>query len=142
MNGPGFYKSVGDGQSVYYAPNSVTGPGFSLVATQQATYIYPVNGWTWFADENTARATLLLPQISAPTQLTFQQFLGLFTPTEQVAIINSADPNVKLLILQATANNGVTLSDAVVVAGVDYLASAGLLTSARAAMVLANTPHA
>lgn len=142
MNGHGFYKSVGDGQSVYYAPNSVTGPGFSLVAAQQATYTYPVNGWTWFSDENTARAALLLPAISTPPQLTFLQFMALFTPTEQVALVNSSDPNVKLLIFQASGNGGVTLADASVKAGVNYLVSVGLLTSARASMVLANTPYA
>ena len=138
----GFYKAVGDGQSVYYAPNSVTGPGFSLVAASQATYTYPVDGWTWFTDEATARAALLLPAISTPPQLTFMQFMALFTPTEQVALVNSSDPNVKLLIFQASGNGGVTLADAATIAGVNYLVSVGLLTSARASMVLANTPHA
>jgi hypothetical protein len=64
MNGAGFYKVAGDGQSVFYAPNSVVGPGFNLIASQQATYTYPVQGWTWFSDENTARAALLLPLLS------------------------------------------------------------------------------
>lgn len=141
MNGAGFYKSAGDGETVLYAPNSVTGPGFSLVAAQQATYTYPVNGWTWFTDENTARTALLLPTLSAPPQLTFLQFMALFTPAEQVAIASSSDANVKLLLLQASGNSGVTLSDAATTQGVDYLMSIGLLTAARGAQVLANTPH-
>ncbi len=142
MNGPGFYKAVGDGQSVYFAPNSVTGPGFTLVAANEATYTYPVNGWTWFSDENTARAALVLPMISAPPQLSFLQFMALFTSAEQAAIVNSTDTNVKLLLLQASGNSGVTLADAATIAGVNYLVSVGMLTSARASMVLANTPHA
>ena len=121
-------------------PNSVTGPGFSLVAANEATYTYPVNGWTWFSDENTARAALVLPMISAPPQLSFLQFMALFTSAEQAAIVNSTDTNVKLLLLQASGNGGVTLADAATIAGVDYLVSVGLLISARGAMVLANTP--
>jgi hypothetical protein len=140
MNGPGFYKSVGDGQSVYYAPNSATGPGFSLVAAQHATYTYPVNGWTWFSDENTARAALLLPTLSAPPQLSFLQFMALFTSAEQAALINSTDTGVKLLLLQATGNSGVTLTDAATVNGLAYLVSLGILTTARQMAISANQP--
>jgi hypothetical protein len=140
MNGPGFYKAVGDGQSVYYAPNSVTGPGFSLVAASQATYTYPVNGWTWFSDENTARTALLLPMPSTPPQLSFLQFMALFTSTEKAALVNSTDTGIKLLLLQAAGNSGVTLTDAATVNGLAYLVSLGILTTARQMAISANQP--
>ena len=62
MNGPGFYHDAGDGQNVIYAPNAVNGPnGLNLVAENHAAYIYPVAGWTWYSDEDTARAAMGLP---------------------------------------------------------------------------------
>ena len=61
-NGPGFYRSTGDGQNVWYAANAVNGPnGVNLVAANHAAYVYPVAGWTWYADEDTARAAMGLP---------------------------------------------------------------------------------
>lgn len=46
MSGPGFYKKDVDGD-LSFAPNSVLGPGITLHAELQASYTYPVDGWTW-----------------------------------------------------------------------------------------------
>ena len=62
--GHGFYKAVGDGYSVFYAPNSITGPGIALTAAAQSTYTYPVQGWSWFAGEDAARIALALPTVA------------------------------------------------------------------------------
>ncbi len=42
----GFYKN--DNGSLLYAPNFVSGPGFTILATNNTEYEYPVNGWHWF----------------------------------------------------------------------------------------------
>ena len=53
----GFYKAE-DGV-LLYAPNFVSGPSFELVRELHTTYSYPVEGWMWFNNEETAIAELL-----------------------------------------------------------------------------------
>ncbi len=78
------------------------------------------------------------PAPAPPTQgLTFLQFMALFAPAEQAAIVASADAQVKLFTLMASGASGaISLTNPEVVAGVGYLASIGLVTAARAAAIL------
>ena len=73
--------------------------------------------------------------------LTFLQFMAMFTPTEQAAIVNSTDTQIKLFILMASSSGGLQLNDPRVVAGVNYLTTTTppILTSAEAARILAGT---
>lgn len=80
MNGPGFYKWT-DGQ-LLYAPNFVEGPTFSLSIDAHATYTYPVDGWTYYADENAARTALGLPPADRPLDETDALLLGLLGGTQ------------------------------------------------------------
>jgi hypothetical protein len=50
INTSGFYKQAEDGAWMY-APNFVYGLNFELLKENKDTYIYPVDGWTWY-DEN------------------------------------------------------------------------------------------
>ena len=65
-NGPGFYKDLGDGEGILYAPNRVIGPNVTLLTNDRATYVYPVKGWTWFDSEVAARTALALPSLLRP----------------------------------------------------------------------------
>ena len=76
----------------------------------------------------------------APAGLTFLQFIALFTQAEQAAIVASTDVQVRLFLLMGAGANEITLSDPKTESGVNYLVSQGLLTSQRAAKILANTP--
>lgn len=76
-----------------------------------------------------------------PRLFTFLEFMALFTPAEQAAIVGSNDVNVKLFTLMAAgAAGGLSMSDPRVIAGVNYLVTAGLLTAANAALVLSGQP--
>lgn len=57
--GSGFYKNE-DG-TLLFGPNSVTGKGFDLKQEEHTSYEYPIDGWSWFEDEATARIALGLP---------------------------------------------------------------------------------
>jgi len=144
--GPGFYKSAGDGENILYAPNSVTGPGVNLLAANQATYTYPVNGWTWYTDEATARAALALPSVLPPLgsppagSVGWLQFIALFTPTEQAAIALSTDPNVAVFRMMATGVGDIILSSPETAQGLSALVAAGLITTAREAAIISGTP--
>ena len=144
--GPGFYKSTGDGENILYALNSVVGPGFTLLAANQATYTYPVNGWTWYSDEATARAALALPAVllppgsSTPGSIGWLQFMALFTPTEQAAVALSTNPNVAVFRMMATGVGDILLTDPKVAQGLAALVSAGLITAARQAAIISGTP--
>ena len=50
INTSGFYKQAIDGAWMH-APNFVYGFNFELLKENKDTYIYPVDGWTWY-DEN------------------------------------------------------------------------------------------
>lgn len=74
------------------------------------------------------------------TGLNFLQFMALLTQAEQVALISSADPQVKLFVAQAEGAPALDLTDARVSAGLNYCASLGLLTTTRVAKVLTGSP--
>jgi hypothetical protein len=79
------------------------------------------------------------PAAPPPQQsgLTFLQFLALFTPAEQAAIVASSDAQVKLFVVMASGAGAIDLTNAEVVAGVNYLAGVGLITSAETTRILA-----
>jgi hypothetical protein len=72
-----------------------------------------------------------------PQTYTFLQFLSLFTPTEQAALVNSTDPQVKLFNLMAAGAGGMQLNNAEVVQGVNYVASVGIIANTRITAILA-----
>jgi hypothetical protein len=86
-----------------------------------------------------------------PPTLTYLQFIALFTSAEQTAIFASNDTQTKMFIIMAAGSGGLQLTNSEVVSGVNYLATAttatppgpGLITSTRAAQILAGTapPH-
>jgi hypothetical protein len=67
--------------------------------------------------------------------------MGLFTGSDQAAIINSTDTQVKLFILQAAGSSYINLADQTVKQGFDYLVSVGVLTASRETAILANQPY-
>jgi hypothetical protein len=54
MSGSGFYKR--DGDELLYGPNLVEGPTFILLRENYTEYNYPIDGWSWYDDEVSARA--------------------------------------------------------------------------------------
>jgi hypothetical protein len=78
------------------------------------------------------------PEIIVVTA-TFREFMALFTPAEQAAIVNSTDTQVKIFLLQASAGT-ITLSDPMVKIDLDYLVSLGLITTDRETAILAKQP--
>lgn len=67
----------------------------------------------------------------------FLEFMGLFTPAEQAAIVESADVQVKLFVMMATGAGQLQLGNPEVAQGVQYLVSLAILTADRAAAILA-----
>jgi len=48
----GFYKLSED--TVLYAPNFVDAPSFLLTKETKDKFTYPMDGWYWFDDDDTA----------------------------------------------------------------------------------------
>ena len=48
----GFYKK--QNEELLYAPNIIEGSGYVLLAQDKDTYQYPVDGWSWFENEQAA----------------------------------------------------------------------------------------
>lgn len=71
MSTAGFYTS-----DLRYAPNSVYGPGYTLLIADKDIYTYPVNGWTYFASRAEAVEASLAANGSDP-QAIEQQRLAL-----------------------------------------------------------------
>lgn len=71
--------------------------------------------------------------------LTFLQFMALLTPSERAAFVSSDDPGIKLFVLMAAGSGGMQLDNPQVVEGVNYATTKGILTSDRAAQILAGT---
>ena len=51
-----FYKI--DGTELLEAPTTVQGPDYFLYDQQHEEYTYPVEGWYWFTDRESAVVTL------------------------------------------------------------------------------------
>jgi hypothetical protein len=105
--------------------------GWTQIAPLSLNYVWYGNAWV---TQSTVPA-----QIPAGS-ITFLQFQELFTPAENVAIITAAggNPQIMLWLLEAASSPLIILSDPRVIGGVDGLVAAGLLTSDRAAAILAN----
>lgn len=90
------------------------------------------------ADVETVLATI---DPTAPTlpkrQFGFLEFMSLFTPDEQAAIVNSSEPTVKLFLLMAAGAAYIDLDDSRTIEGLEELATLGLITAARKDAVLA-----
>ena len=76
--------------------------------------------------------------VPAPPQFTFLQFLALFTASEQTAIVDSTDTQVRLFLLMAAGASSVSLADPRTMQGLAYLVSIGLLTATRETAILAS----
>lgn len=69
MNTSGFYskgftldEDGNEAETLDYAPNFVYTSDFTLERTLKGTYQYPVHGWSWFEDEEDAKAKLIESQ--------------------------------------------------------------------------------
>jgi hypothetical protein len=143
----------------------VAGDAAQLWSSAAAAYVPPGDATyqAWLAAGNAATqidseaslADVLQAQAPAglgvlasylPVVLTFLQFMALFTPAEQAALVGSADTQTKLFVMMATGAGSIALANPEVVAGVNYLATPatatppgpGLIASARVAQILAN----
>ncbi len=100
-----------------------------------------VNNVDWQAYQNWLAAgnTPTPPAAPAPIapQFTFLQFLGMFTSSEQSAIVQSTDANVKLFLLMAAGAAFVSLTDPRTTQGLAYLVSINLITQDRETAILA-----
>lgn len=96
---------------------------------------------TQFLPDNDAGVVAFYASMVPVPSLSFLQFQALFTPAESVAIVNSADPQIKLFLLMAAGAPSLQLNNAQVVGGVNYLVSNSIITAPRAAQILAGQPH-
>ncbi|HEY1944128.1 MAG TPA: hypothetical protein VGH40_18600 [Roseiarcus sp.] len=115
-----------DGATPYEPPNGATLSPVSSLPPGVAI------GWA----QGAGGAWIAPPASPAPALLTFLQFMALFTPTEQAAIVTSSDTQVKLFVIMASGAGTLDLTNAEVIAGVDYLASSGVITAAEATRIL------
>lgn len=76
---------------------------------------------------------------TTPNRITRLQFLSRFTDAEMQAVIAASDqsPALRAALMKWQTADGIVLTDAATVAGVEALEIAGLLTAGRAAEVLA-----
>lgn len=111
----------------------------------------PADRLTWgvyFMDEATDAQRAAAQQVLQtyvnppdPVVLTFLEFMALLTPTEQAALVNSADVPLKIWILKATGAGEIHLSDPETIKGLAYAGSIiPALTPDRQAAILANSP--
>jgi hypothetical protein len=117
-----------DGVAAYRPPNGATLTPLSQLPAGAGVGWVQGAGGAWSA-----------PAAPPPQQsgLTFLQFIALFTPAEQAAIVASSDAQVRLFVVMASGAGAIDLTNAEVVAGVNYLAGVGLITSAEATRILA-----
>lgn len=109
-----------------------------------------VPGWyanmvnQWIAAGNVPAAYVAPAPV--PQTYTFLQFMALYTEAEQDAIFASNDTKTKMFVTMAAGSGGLQLTNAEVIAGIDYLASAApgpaLITADRAAQILAGSAPA
>ena len=107
---------------------------------------YEVNGIAIQFPTGTAQSVALsainsmATSTPAKTNWTFLEFVNLFSPSEQAAIVSSNDHQVKLFTLMAAGAGTLQLTNPIVIEGVNYLVSLGLLTSDNAALILSGQP--
>lgn len=54
----GFYKIDSDGYTLHHAPQFVINAAYELYRETKDQHTYPVDGWSWYANEEEARAAL------------------------------------------------------------------------------------
>src|SRR5579859_4200261 len=69
----------------------------------------------WVEAGNTP--TPYVAPVVPPPPISFLAFMNLFTPTEQAALVNSTDTQVKLFILMASGAGTIDLKNAEVIQG-------------------------
>jgi hypothetical protein len=72
------------------------------------------------------------------TVLSTWRFVQRFTPAEYAGIEGSTDAQVRMFLLMLQTSQTITVQDPVVQAGLQYLVSLNLLTSARATTIGSN----
>ena len=92
---------------------------------------------TWDATQKTV-VTRSPPPPSIPTY----QFIMLFNPDEHAAIAASTDSRVQQFLMALNTTQITNLADPMIVNGVNYLVSLGLLTQANADLILSGKPSA
>lgn len=94
-------------------------------------------GMTWDGKSFGPAPAPVQAPVAPDTTLSFMAFIGLFTTSEQSAIISSDDPQIKLFCLMAAGASIVDLADLRTVAGTQELETLGLIGKGRAKQVLA-----
>ena len=117
--------------------SAILGASFPSLSTQLATANAQVNE---LKAELAAVQTQNPPDTPPIPTITFNRFMALFTPAEQIGIVNSTDTGVKLYLLQVAGAGDVALSDPSVAKGLNYLVALGLLTPERVAQIQAGQP--
>lgn len=138
-----YVYNVSTGALVSWCPND-TDP-VAPAATLAANGLASVSGLpaldashVWDAANKTVDTTT--PPAS-PLWVSTYQFVLLFTAAETTAIRTSTDANVQHWLFALSMTQQIDLNDtAIVQPGLAYLASLGLITSARMAQIIANQP--
>ncbi len=137
-----------DSQYVYTAPVSFDPygpcPPNSVAEAPPATTGTQVAQWTgteWVILAERPPAPAPVPPVNN-TEYTRLQFLFLFTPEEVLAVQNAAltDPSVAYYNYMINAVVTLLLTDPTVIDGVNMLATQGVITTERAAQILAGDP--
>ena len=143
-----FYKK--DTQSVI-STDTVAGLGYALSEVNHTSYVYPVDGWYWYANMDAAllgfSAPLVVP--GAEFHITNLAFRNRFTTVEKVAMeISALDvPTATTAARQQAAGLRVNIADTAAAlfidlqradtrAGVQQLEALQLLAVGRAAIIL------
>jgi hypothetical protein len=103
--GAGFYKQ--DTTELRYAPNSVIGPGITLIAENHVGLTYPVNGWYWFDTVQEAFDFFGVPYYTE-TALEFQDRIDARSYAKLKALVSLTPTQIQNYI----QNNVNTLADA------------------------------
>jgi hypothetical protein len=125
VSGAGIGWASQDGAYALVAVVAFTAPA-GQVATGSPSYAF--NG-----------ASVVETYAATAAPLSFLQFMALFTTAEQIAIVSSVDPQVRLFAMEAEGAGSILLADAKVVGGINYLTTTTppILTAAEAARILA-----
>lgn len=140
-----FYKR--DSEALL-SSDSISGPGYSLTPETQSDYVYPVDGWLWFATLAEALTGMSAP-VSAASHITTLAFDNRFTDAELVALELTALDNpssgaatrqlaasLRVNQRKVTRANFIDLQRTDTRAGVIQLETAGLLGVGRALQIL------
>jgi hypothetical protein len=94
----------------------------------------------WLAEGNTPVAAPVAAVANTDVVVTFLQFMSLFTPPEQAAIIGSGDIQTKIFVMMAAGAGTLDLANNEVIGGINYLSSINAIANNRVTQILSNTP--